>query len=336
MLQGGVNTVLRILKRTATAVLTIFIIISISFLFVRFMPGDPLIHLVGEEEYYFLIDHAPEVLEEISEKYGLDDPLYIQYANYLRSVVTMDFGESYINHRSVVENVISASKRTLMLSIPTLILGGLFGCVTGVLAGIRPGGIFDKISTPIALILNTMPANCLALLLLIMFAYRMGIFPINGMVSAGVTGAARALNILWHMVLPISVLILSRTVSNYMLMKSAVSQVRHEEYILTAVSKGLPSRIVLFRHILRNAMLPYITSVCMQMGSLLSGAMVVEVVFGWKGMGMLFHDAVQSRDFPTAQLCFLISAIMVVGSALLSDIVNALLDPRIKEAAEYE
>ena len=114
-------------------------------------------------------------------------------------------------------------------------------------------------------------------------------------------------------------------------MKSAVSQVRSEEYIMTAESKGLPSRKVLFRHVMKNAMVPYATSFCMQFGGILSGSMIIEVVFGWKGMGTILYNAVSNRDFPTAQFCFLLSAALVVFANLISDIVNAAIDPRIRE-----
>jgi ABC-type dipeptide/oligopeptide/nickel transport systems, permease components len=326
----------RIIHRAITSFATIYIIITISFIFVRFMPGNPLIHLVGEEEYYYLLDKSPEILDEIAEKYGLNNSLYIQYAKYIKSVVTLDFGRSYINHKLVVDNVTSASKWTLMISIPVLILGGLIGCITGTLAGWKPDGVFDKISTPIAIFFNTMPTNCTALILLIIFSYKLKMFPLNGMVSARVDGIERLMSILHHLTLPLTVLVLSRSVGNYMLMKSSVSQVRHEEYVLTAISKGLKPRTVIFRHIMKNALPPYLTSICMQMGGILSGSMVVEVIFGWKGMGKLFYDAVQSRDFPTAQLCFIISAVLTVGSIFLSDILNAILDPRIRETNPYE
>lgn len=326
----------QLLRRGGVALVTIFIIISISFLFVRFMPGDPLVHLVGQEEYYYLLETAPEYLDDISEKYGLNDTLGVQYLKYLRSIAMLEFGHSYANHRPVLKNVITASKWTLLLSIPTLIISGILGGICGVIAGWNPGKLFDKISTPISLLVNTIPTNCMSLMLLILFAYRLRLFPINGMVSAGVTGSGRIMNILWHIILPLTVLIMSRSASNFMLMKSAVSQVRKEEYTLTAISKGLPSRVVLFRHVLRNAFLPYLTSMFLQIGGLLSGSMIVEVVFGWKGMGLLMYNAVQSRDFPTAQLCFLISAVMVVLSMLASDIINTVFDPRIREAVLYE
>ncbi|MDO5425381.1 MAG: ABC transporter permease [Eubacteriales bacterium] len=325
-----------VLKKVVIALATIYLIITISFVLVHVMPGDPVIHLVGQEEYYYLLDNDPAYLEKLIEKYGLNDSLQVQYLKYLKSIVTLDFGIAYSNQRPVVENVFSASKWTLMLSVPVWILGGIIGAVLGVIAGWRPGKLFDKIMTPIFLVIHTMPSNCLSLLLLMIFSYKLRIFPINGMVSAGTQGFARFLSILDHMCLPLIILLIFRVAGDFMLMKSTVSQIRSEEYILTARSKGLPGKNVLFIHVMKNAMVPYLTSFLMQMGGLLSGSMIVEVVFGWKGMGMLMYNAVQNRDFPTAQFCFLLSAVCVVGSNLLSDIINAAVDPRIKTGGAHE
>lgn len=321
----------RIGKRFLTAMITIYIIVTLSFTLVHIMPGNPIVYLVGQEEYYSLRDENPEELERLTEKYGLNDSLPIQYIKYLKNIVTLDFGVSYANQRPVVENVARASMWTLLLSVPTWILGGVIGAVLGVMTGWKPGKLLDKILTPFFIVVNTIPSNCLSLIFLIIFSYKLKIFPINGMVSPGVYGADRILSILEHMFLPVLILILFRASGDFMLMKSAVSQVRSEEYIITAEAKGLSEKKVLFRHVLKNAMVPYLTSFCMQFGGLLSGSMIVEVVFGWKGMGTLMYNAVSTRDFPTAQFCFLLSAVLVVFSNFISDFVNVLIDPRICE-----
>lgn len=320
-----------IAKRCFIAVLTIYVIITLSFILVHIMPGDPVIYLVGQEEYYELLDNNPEELERLMEKYGLNDSLPVQYLKYLKNIVTLDFGVSYSNQQPVVENVARASLWTLLLSVPTWIFGGLIGGLLGVFAGWKPGKLFDRILTPVFLVINTIPSNCLSLILLIIFSYKLRIFPINGMVSPGMEGADRILSILDHMCLPLIILMLFRISGDFMLMKSAVSQVRGEEYIITAEAKGLSEKKVLLRHVMKNALLPYLTSFCMQFGGLLSGSMIVEVVFGWKGMGTLMYNAVSTRDFPTAQFCFLLSAVLVVFSNLMSDVINAAVDPRIRE-----
>lgn len=317
------------LKRLLGALLTIYVVITVSFFMVRFMPGDPLQHLVGQEEYYYLMENDPAELERLAEKYGLNDPDGVQYLRYLENVIHMDFGIAYSNKQPVVENVLNCMGWTIMLSIPTWIVGGLLGGILGVIAGWKPGKLFDSIMTPIALFLNTVPSNCIAILALVVFAYNLRWVPIGGMTSGMTTGWARTADILHHMALPLSILILFRVSGDFMLMKSSVSQIRREDYTTTARAKGLPERKVLFRHVMKNALLPYVTSMCMQMGSLLSGSMMIETIFGWKGMGQLFYNAVSNRDFPTAQLCFLISAFCVVTANLVSDLIITVIDPRV-------
>ena len=317
------------LKRLLGALLTIYVVITVSFFMVRFMPGDPLQHLVGQEEYYYLMENDPAELERLAEKYGLNDPVGVQYLRYLENVIHMDFGIAYSNKQPVVENVLNCMSWTIMLSIPTWIVGGLLGGILGVIAGWKPGKLFDSIMTPIALFLNTVPSNCIAILALVVFAYNLRWVPIGGMTSGMTTGWARTADILHHMALPLSILILFRVCGDFMLMKSSVSQIRREDYTTTARAKGLPERKVLFRHVMKNALLPYVTSMCMQMGSLLSGSMMIETIFGWKGMGQLFYNAVSNRDFPTAQLCFLISAFCVVTANLVSDLIITVIDPRV-------
>ena len=317
------------LKRILGALLTIYVVITVSFFMVRFMPGDPLQHLVGQEEYYYLMENDPAELERLAEKYGLNDPVGVQYLRYLENVIHMDFGIAYSNKQPVVENVLNCMSWTIMLSIPTWIVGGLLGGILGVIAGWKPGKLFDSMMTPIALFLNTVPSNCIAILALVVFAYNLRWVPIGGMTSGMTTGWARTADILHHMALPLSILILFRVSGDFMLMKSSVSQIRREDYTTTARAKGLPERKVLFRHVMKNALLPYVTSMCMQMGSLLSGSMMIETIFGWKGMGQLFYNAVSNRDFPTAQLCFLISAFCVVTANLVSDLIITVIDPRV-------
>ena len=317
------------LKRLLGALLTIYVVITVSFFMVRFMPGDPLQHLVGQEEYYYLMENDPAELERLAEKYGLNDPVGVQYLRYLENVIHMDFGIAYSNKQPVVENVLNCMSWTIMLSIPTWIVGGLLGGILGVIAGWKPGKLFDSIMTPIALFLNTVPSNCIAILALVVFAYNLRWVPIGGMTSGMTTGWARTVDILHHMALPLSILILFRVSGDFMLMKSSVSQIRREDYTTTARAKGLPERKVLFRHVMKNALLPYVTSMCMQMGSLLSGSMMIETIFGWKVMGQLFYNAVSNRDFPTAQLCFLISAFCVVTANLVSDLIITVIDPRV-------
>jgi peptide/nickel transport system permease protein len=151
------------------------------------------------------------------------------------------------------------------------------------------------------------------------------------MVSGGLSGPSRLVDILWHMCLPLTVLVIHNGAYNYIIMRNSVAQVRKEEYVLTAFAKGLRDRQVLFRHIFRNALPPLVTVVALDFGFLLAGALLVEVVFSWQGMGTLIYDAVVSRDYPMLQGCFLVLTFCVILANFLADLVYALIDPRVKE-----
>lgn len=325
----------RLLRRLMEAVLIIFCMITINFLLIRFMPGDPVIHIIGEEEYYLLEAEAPEKIEEIRHEYDLDSSLLTQYTTYLRKMVQLDFGNSYRTKLPVLETVLFRMNWTLLLAIPAVILSALIGGILGLHAGWKKGGPLDTIVSPIMLVLNTVPSNCLAILMLIYFAFQKGLFPISGITSGGLEGMGRTIDILWHMALPLSVMVLLRSSGNFMLMKSTVQTIRDEEYVTVARTKGYSERQVLHRHVLKNAICPYLTSLCMQFGQILGGSMMIEVVFSWKGMGTLIYDAVNAKDYPVLQTCFLFIGICVVLFNLLADGINMFIDPRIREESNH-
>lgn len=322
-------------KRLLEAVFIVFCIITINFVLIRFMPGDPVVHIIGEDEYLRLEAEAPEVIEEVRREYGLDKPIPVQYVTYLNKTLHLDFGNSYRTKLPVLETVAFRMRWTLLLTVPAIVLSALLGGTLGLRAGWKKSGLLDTIVSPIMLFLNTIPTNCLAILVLLIFAFQMGLFPISGITSGGLTGLAKAIDILWHMTLPLMILVVLRTASYYMLMKSTVQTIRDEEYITVARSKGFTQGQVLRRHVLKNALCPYLTSVCMQFGHILGGSMLVEVVFSWKGMGTLIYDSVNTKDFPMLQTCFLFIGICVVLSNLLADILNMCIDPRIREEGHH-
>ena len=317
------------LIRSAALILAI---IAINFILVHIMPGDPLMHILGDEQYFTLLNQFPEKLEEVRQQYSLDGNLLQQFLRYLKQVVTLQFGHSYINGESVVKTVLFRMRWTVTLSLCAIVISALIG----VLAGYHKGGKLDSGLTAIFLFLETIPANCLALILLVVFSYKLRWFPVGGMVSGGLSGFARFLSVLHHMVLPVLVLSLFRTSSNFLLMKSYVSQIREEDYITVAVSKGISKAHVLFRHVLRNVLVPFVTTLCLQIGHILSGSMLIEVVFSWKGMGTLIYDAVNNRDYPTVQMCLLLVAICVVLCNFVADMLCMYIDPRIQDGMKNE
>ena len=324
-----------ILKRIFEYALILFIIITINFLLTHYMPGDPILHLIGEEEYYNLMASNPQVIEEMREKYGLNKSTLEQYWIYLKTTVTLNFGYSYIYKQPVLDVLLFRMKWTLMLLIPSVIISAFLGAFLGIKAGWKPGSQFDILTTPLMLLINTTPTYCISIFVLTFFSFTMGFFPFGGMTSGGLSGLDKALDIIWHMFLPLMILVISKTSYNYFIMKSSVIEISEEDYILTATSKGLSDRNVLSKHILKNALLPYITVVCMQLGFSVAGTMLVEVVFSWKGMGTLIHRSVQVKDFPMLQLSFLFISICVIISNIISDLLYIIVDPRVKEGDSY-
>ncbi len=323
--------------RVLTAIVLLVCIVSFNFILVRLMPGDPLRNILGEEDFYRLSNTNPALLEELRVYYGLDGSLWEQYCRYIQNMSHLDFGYSYKNDLPVLQEIAVNAKWTLILLIPTLVIGAFAGGYLGLKAGWKNGGIADRILTPLALFFKTVPGNCLAILFLMIFAFKLKLFPIAGMVSGGhLTGMKRFVSILHHMALPMSVLLLYRIASNFLLMKSTVAQIRDAEYTVTAFSKGLTERQVIRRHVLKNALAPYITALCMQMGGLLGGATFIEIVFSWRGMGLLYYNAMGVRDFPVLQCCFLISGSCVILSNLLADLFTAIIDPRVRGGAAHE
>ncbi len=320
-----------LINRVLISIGTIFLIITISFFLVNSMPGDPLVNIMGDEEYYKVKNSNPELLTEIAEKYGLNDSLPQRYFKYLKSILTLDFGYSYVKNQPVLDVVLYRLKWTLLLAVPATILSALIGGWLGIAAGWNSGGALDRVMTPVALVMNTIPTNCVAILVLAIFAYRLRWFPISGMTSGGLVGWAKARDVLWHMALPLLVMVLSRSCGNFIHMKSYVTQIKSEEYILTAKAKGVKRSRILRRHVLKNCFLPYITVLCMQFGHIVSGSIMVEVVFTWVGMGDMMNSSISSSDFPMMQLCFLITAVCMVLSSIAADVLYVVFDPRIEE-----
>ena len=320
-----------IINRILISIGTIFLIITISFFLVNSMPGDPLVNIMGDEEYYKVKNSNPELLTQIAEKYGLNESLPQRYFKYPKSILTLDFGYSYVKNQPVLDVALYRLKWTLLLAVPATILSAFIGGWLGIAAGWNSGGALDRIMTPLALVMSTIPANCVAIIVLAIFAYRLRWFPISGMTSGGLVGWAKARDVLWHMALPLLVMVLSRSCGNFIHMKSYVTQIKSEEYILTATAKGVKRSRILRRHVLKNCFLPYITVLCMQFGHIVSGSIMVEVVFTWVGMGDMMNSSISSSDFPMMQLCFLITAVCMVLSNIAADVLYVVFDPRIEE-----
>ena len=319
-----------LLKRSVGYLATIFLILLFNFVLIRVMPGDPMLYILGEEDYYDFYYNNPEYLEQLCQEYDLDGSILHQFGLYWRNILHLDFGTSYHYGRPVLDLILFRASWTLRLVLPAVLLAALLGVLLGLPAGWFSGRWGERLGTPVLTILHTIPTYCLSIILLSIFAYRLGWLPLGGMVSGGKSGAAYVWDMLWHMTLPLIVLVLYRVSYDYLILRSSVREIREEPYITTAFSKGLSQRVVLFRHVLPNALLPYVTAVCLQFGAAVAGTMTMEVIYNWSGMGSLIYDAVNNRDFPVLQTAFLVIAVCTILANLLADVLYAAIDPRLR------
>jgi len=308
-------------------------IITLNFFLVHLMPGDPLVHLLGEEGYLYINNQTPREMEKLKAKYGLDGPLYKQYTAFLANTMKADLGWSYHYSRPVFQVILFRLKWTLILLMPSIFISTLLGAWLGAVAGWRSDQKTDRILTPFFLFIYATPSYGLGLLFLLVFGFYADLFPLGGMAGQNLSGIAGLADTLSHMALPMAVLICHNTAYNYPIMRSAVMQVKTEDYILTAVSKGLKPRQVLFCHVLKNALPPYATVIALNFGFMVGGALLVEIIFSWQGMGALMYDALLSRDYPLLSGSLFILTICVILANALSDLFYAYIDPRIRGRA---
>lgn len=278
----------------------------------------------GDENYYAFI----------RAKFGLDQPLGTQLWIYLTSVLRGDLGYSLGYQQPVVLVILERIPATLLLMLSAIFLSTTAGVILGVEAARRENSVSDRAINTAALMGYSIPSFSMGHLLLIMFALHLGLFPAQNMFSAKheLTGVTHLIDVLWHLVLPATTLAIVQFAQVMRLTRTQMLTVLRENFIVTARAKGLSERRVIYRHALRNAMIPIVTIIGSDFGTLLSGAVLVETVFAWPGLGRLLIDAVAMRDYPVLMGIFLLISISVAVANLFTDIIYSLLDPRINYA----
>jgi peptide/nickel transport system permease protein len=309
------------------------------FVWIRALPGGPAQALLGERA-------TAESIEEIERQYGLDEPIHVQYWTYVSKVAQGDLGTSVTTRRPVVDELEQRFPATIELTLAAMIFSILFGIPLGFVAAKRYGGALDHASLVTSLIGISIPVFFLAILLKYVFAVKLGLLPTVGRISATITidhptnfyvlDALLSADIeaffdtLSHLILPAIALGSIPLAVTARITRAAVLDVQNEDYVRTARAKGLPRREVDIRHIFRNAMLPITTIIGLQVGLLLSGAVLTETVFAWPGMGTWLVDAIEQRNFPVLQGGILFVSLVFVLVNLLVDISYALINPRIR------
>lgn len=300
------------LQRLILAIPVLFGVSILTFLMLHLVPGDPVAAMfIGQG------GAKAEQLEQVREQLGLNDPLPVQYVNYMKAVLQGDLGRSIRTNEPVSTMITRNFPHTFQLTLASMVLAIVLGVTLGVIAAIRRGTIIDNLMMLIALVGVSMPSFWLGLLLISLFSIRLEWFPVIG--GTGITG----------LVLPAIALGFAASAIIARMVRSSLLEVLGENYIVTARAKGLVERRVIIRHAMRNAAIPVLTIVGLQFGGLLAGAVIVETVFSRPGIGRMLVNSLQSRDFPVAQGGVLFVATVYVLVNLFIDLLYGVVDPRI-------
>ena len=302
----------------------------LNFLLIHLAPGDPAQVIAGE-----MGGASPEVLGQIRAEYGLDLPLPVQLGRYLLRVAHGDLGYSFYFNEPVSRLILGRLPATGLLMGAALLFASVFGTLLGVAAARRPGGAVGLLVTLAAVAGYAMPVFWSGLMLLLLFASVLPWFPIGGMSSVGqpLAGWPYAGSVAFHLVLPAFTLGVVYMAQYSRQSRTAMLDVLRADYIRTARAKGLAERTVVFKHALRNALGPVVTLLGLQFSEVLGGAVLVETVYGWPGMGRLVFDSILRRDYPTLLGVLVVSALLVMLASLLTDLLRGWVDPRIQLAA---
>ncbi|MEK6712372.1 MAG: ABC transporter permease [Nitrospinota bacterium] len=299
-----------ILRRAIRAVLVTLGVGFISFA-VLFHSGDPADILVGE-------DWTAEEVQKLKRDMGLDKPWFAQYALYVSRAVRGDFGESLRYRRPAFDLIAERLPATLELALVALLLSVVLALPVGVLSAVRRGSVYDQGGMVFALVGQAMPVFWLGLMLILIFGVDLGWLPVSG------RGTLR------HLILPAVALSTYSIARNTRVIRSSMLDVLQNEYITTARAKGLAEWVVVHLHALRNAMIPVVTIIGLEFGHLLGGAVIVETIFAWPGIGRLLIQAVYAKDFPLVQASVTITALIFVSINFIVDLLYCVLDPRVR------
>ena len=327
-----------IIRRILILIPTLLGVSVIVFFMLRITPGDPAELLLGERA-------TEEALHEIREHLGLNEPLHVQYGLFLKRLMKGDLGETIWSRQKVWIEVKERFPATIELSVVALFISCFFGIIFGIISATRQYSIFDYLSMLGALIGVSMPIFWLGLVFMLIFSVNLGWLPLSGRISVGVDlevvtnfyildavltknwGALK--DVLWHIIMPATTLSTIPMAIVARMTRSSMLEVLRQDYIKTAKAKGLSQFIVTFKHALRNALIPVVTTIGLQFGVALGGAILTETIFAWPGVGKWMFDAVMKRDYMVIQGGTLVIAAVFVVINLMVDVLYAVINPRI-------
>ena len=316
-----------IAKRLAYALGLIFAVLTINFALIHAAPGDPAMVIAGE-----MGGADKSTLDQIRRTYGLDRPLPEQYVTYVGRTLRGDLGTSYLYNQPVVDLILARLPATVLLVITALLSAIAVGTLAGVWASRRPHGVGSGVVTILSLVGYSMPTFWTGILLVILFGKVIPVMPIAGMRDVRIDGPwwLTTLDVLHHLVLPAFTLAIVYMAQYSRLSRASMLEVLGSDYIRTARAKGLAEGVVVWKHALRNALMPVVTIAGLQFGNLISGAVLVETVFSWPGLGTLAYDSILGRDYPTLLGVLFFASVLVIIANQLTDLAYRWIDPRLR------
>ncbi len=308
-------------KRLAESLIVLLVMSFAIYALMALMPGDPIDIMVQSDPHL-----TPADATRLKEIYGLDQPFSKRYANWFLSAVQGDFGYSRIHNRPTLEILAPRLTNTAWLMLASLLFSLIIALPIGIYSALHPYSKTDYLVNFLALGGISIPVFWLALMLIVVFSVWFGWLPAGGMQTVGESGLADSLR---HMILPVVTLSIASIGSLTRYVRSAMMEVLRNDYIRTARAKGLSQSTIVFKHALRNAMIPVVTIIALSFGTLFSGALITETMFSYLGMGKLIYDSIIGNDFNMALVSLLFATALVLASNLLADLIYAWLDPRI-------
>ncbi len=312
-------------KRVGHGLVTLWFAVTITFLLLRLLPGDPATAIASTN-----MDAA--MRQELLTKYGLTDPLVVQYVKYLGQLLHGDLGTSFSQAQPVSAILLERLPWTVLLAGSAVVLTVLVGIPLGVTAATHAHGALDRVVQVIGVTGQSLFVPSVGIFLLYVFGLVLGWFPIGGAYAEGVYGGAWYLDVLRHLVLPLTSLVLVSLGSYVLTLRSTLIDALGEDFCTLARAKGTPERLVVWKHGLRNALLPTTTLLGLQLGFLVGGSVLTETIFAYPGVGRAIYESVIRLDFPVLQGAFLLLAATVVVANMLTDLAYGLLDPRVRNA----
>ena len=307
-----------ILRRLALMVPVAFLVTVIVFTLLRLTPGDPVLTYAGEER-------DPESLEQLRREYGLDQPLPVQYVSWVTHALQGDLGRSIRTRQPVLEAIVERLPATLQLGLTALVLSIAIGLLVGTLSALKRNSPLDLLATGFTLAGVSLPNFFLGLILILVFALALRLLPPGGYTAL----VADPLDNLEHLILPAITLATASLAVNMRQVRSSLLEVLSQEYVRTARAKGLPERVIVARHAMKNALIPVVTILGLQVGAIIEGAVITEQIFSWPGVGKLVVDSIAGRDYPVVQGVVMLSAFSFMLSTLVVDVLYGIIDPRI-------